>query len=301
MTLRELLQLAESIITAAPLADTTRYAYRLAIRQASASQHPALNLNVEALSSETIKDWGAALGFSRAKTAHLRNALQFTARQTGAPLPHISAVSIRPGQKIERIFIDPKSLEGLRRKPPEFFGKQYPLRYRAIVLLELDTLATLQQLRDLRFSDVAKTQITFRGPNPERYNMAIPKSTLKAVWEFVQWRIGKYGHPGAEAPLFQANRGGEALKETGFRKIFCRVIEQLGYPRLPGGEGLRTFRICAARNLYAQGANLDRLCLLYGLNAGQHEEFKQRIMVDRKLEAMRAASLERINILQSRR
>jgi len=90
------------------------------------------------------------------------------------------------------------------------------------------------------------------------------------------------------------------MTECSIYRIFRHVVEQMGYAGSRAGDGFTLFRISCARKMYIEGANLERLHLMLGLNPDRPQALAESLKITPQMELAREVALENISIYQTR-
>lgn len=213
-------------------------------------------------------------------------ALRFMAKCNEQAFPASHSINLPPKPRSSaKDLLSIEDVDHIASLSSEHFGKQYPQRNRALFLLVIESLLTIQDIRTLKVRDVHDDHL-FIASHPlylQRHELST--HAMKALQQFLQWRWQRYGHCENNSPLFPANRGGGPLGTSGIYYMFRTFIQNYGCQTGSAGDGLHCLRVSAARRMYAQGIEKNRLEDLLSIQRkGALEDF---LRLDDALESIR--------------
>jgi len=213
-------------------------------------------------------------------------ALRFMAKCNTQAFPAVFAIALPPKPRSSAAdLLSQQDMAYITSLPLEHFGKQYPERNRALLLLVIETLMPMKAIRALQVKDVQDNQlhIASRPLHLQQHRLSV--ACDDALQLFLQWRWQRYGHCETLSPLFPANRGGEALGASGLYYMFRTFINNYGCVTGSAGDGLHCLRVSSARSMYAQGIERTHLEGILGMQRkGALEDF---LRADHTLESQR--------------
>jgi len=191
-------------------------------------------------------------------------------------------------ESIEGQYMTVAELEEMFAKP----GKtDKEIRENAVAAIVVATLATTEELQELKFKDVAKKEVTLiHRPSLSGMKMMVPSVLYRHLKRYIE-NIKERFEVKESTPLFFNPHNMKPLSRNLFWQILHSGIERLGYRKASKdartGAAIQCLRVSAARKLYIEGFDEELLSKI-----AQVKDFHRFIKLDAQLQEKRKATLE---------
>jgi len=151
------------------------------------------NRSLADITANELNRWLQTYAHGASKRKQTIAALKWAVTEIGMPMPALNhARQAKKNDTKTENYIHPDLLNKLTRKNTDFFGSMYPERNRAMVLLTMATLASIEDLRYLQNHDVTQKSVIFNRRSLNRRDLGVPLKTRQIMHEYRAWRTNKY-------------------------------------------------------------------------------------------------------------